>query len=233
VIRPCGALPPLGGLCGAKLETLFACYRDVPAIAAFYEGEGFFCGVFGGRLTVCGMPEAEELAAFAAFLGAREIEGEALPALPQGARAEYPILRWTGEKKAIPLPETDDYSAAYEILCASDGAFRAESERLPWISDLRRRTNRGRAAVCLRDGAAVVVTAQSDSLAVLGAVACRPEARGKGAASALVRDASASLCARGRTPVTAAASEALAGWYERLGFARAGALALLTLDRAP
>lgn len=233
MIRPCGALPPLAGLCGAKLETLFACYRDLPALAAFYEGEGFFCVTFGGRLTVCGMPDPEELASFAAFLGVREIEGEGFAALPGWSRGGLPLLAYEGAEAPVPLSETHDLADAYEILCEADETFRAQSDRLPWLSDLRRRTGCGRAAAFLRGGAAAVVTAQNASHAVLGAVACRPGARGRGAASSLVRDVCASLRACGRTPVTAAASEALADWYGRLGFRRAGALALLTRENEP
>lgn len=233
MIRALSALPPPEGYCGAKIETLYDCYREIPSLASFYGGEGFCCAAFAGRLTVCGAPDAQELAAFAGFLGAREIEGESLPALAGFRRAAHPLLAFTGQPHASSPPETDDLSAGYEILCDADDGFRRGSDRLEWLSDLRRRTGRGRAHVYLRDGAAVFVTAQTDRLAVIGAVACRRRQRGQGLAASLVAEVAASLAAKGLTPVTAAAGERLAGWYERIGFTRRGALALLTRADAP
>ena len=228
MIRQLAALPPLAGYCGAKLETLYDCYHEIPSLASFYAGGGFCCAAFGGRLTVCGAPDAEELAAFAAFLGARELEGEALPAIGGFSGGAHPLMTYAGAALAADLPETDDLRAVYDVLCDADDAFRKNSDYLPWLSDLRRRTGRGRAHACLRGGAAVLVTAKTPSLAVVGAVACRKSARGRGTAAALVGDVAASFAGKGVPVVTAAADAALAGYYERIGFVKSGSLLLLT-----
>ncbi len=228
MIRQAYALPPLSGYCGAKLETLFDCYREIPSLASFYAGGGFCCAAFGGRLTVCGAPDADELAAFASFLGAQELEGEALPAIDGYDRGEHPLMTYAGAARAAALPETIDLRTVFDILCDADDAFREESDYLPWLSDLRRRAGRGRAQAYLRGGAAVLVTAKTASLAVVDAVACRRDARGRGTAASLVGDVAASFAAEGVSVVTAAENEALAGYYGRIGFVKRGSLLLLT-----
>ncbi len=233
MIRALSSPPFAQGCCGAKLCALYDCYADIPSLASFYEGESFCCALFGGRLTVCGSPEAEELAAFAAFLSVREIEGEALPDLPVWKREEFPLLRFAGEGKPVPLKETEDLSSAYAVLCESDEAFRAGTDRLLWISDLRRRIGRGRGAVYLRGGACAVITAKNEDEAVLGAVACRPADRGKGTAASLVRDLSQKLRFEGLFPVTAAASGSLCAYYRRLNYRETGSLTVLTIQESP
>lgn len=226
---------PSDMLLGAKMQTLFACYREFPGAASFWESESALLCFFSGRLTVCGKIDFDELLSFAAFLGAREIEGGAalLPSLPGFRRTEHPLLFFSDAAAAAPVCETDDLAEIWQILCAADANFALQSDRLEWLSDLRRRIRLGYASAYCENGAAVLVTARSSREAVLGAVACRPEAQGRHAAAALVRKVCARLIAEGRKPVTAAAAFSLAEYYERIGFTRRGSLALLTQERHP
>jgi predicted N-acetyltransferase YhbS len=215
---------------GAKLSALWDCYRDLPEIASFWKSDRALLALFGGRLTVCGAIGGAELGSFAGWLGVREIEGVAgeIPEAVGGfVRSDHPILSHTGDGCGE-KPPAGELSDVYEILCAADEAFAHDCDRLAWLSDLRRRTNRGAAEAFSENGACVLVTAIANGEAVIGAVACRPESRGNRTAAALLQTACGALHAQGLRPVTVAADERLSAYYERLGFTRAGTLALLT-----
>lgn len=230
MISPLRTWPSGDSLLAAKFETLFACYAEISSIASFWQSERAVLCLFGGRLTVIGEISGEELFSFASMLGAREIEGDArrLPDSPDFVRTEHPVLEYRGGASSADPPAAGDLAEAWEILCDADAAFAEESSRLEWLSDLRRRTGQDRAAVFCESGAAIVVTALSPHTAVIGAVACRREKRGRHAAASLLKKVTSLYAREGRAAVTAAATDPLAGYYARLGFVPAGRLALLT-----
>lgn len=219
---------------GPKTETLFECYEKLPAIASFFEHDGGEPLVlFSGRLTVGGYVPPDELEAFSVFTGAREIEGleEDVPEIKGFARTLHPIMAC---RQAPFCEATESQNAAeegYDILASADADFADGSDRWEWISDMTRRINIGRGKVYTNGASAVIVTAKNCREALIGAVASRPEEQHGGSASALLKSVCAKIRQEGLIPVTVAESEALVGFYARLGFERAGYLALLTLKR--
>ena len=231
-------LPPLpAGVLGAKIETLFACYADCPGIASFYRGERGVIALFGGRATLCGQFDPGELSAFLSFIGAMEVECDPVSlggaVLPGFSLTEHTVLSCFGLSTDAMLTGamlTGDAGEAYDILLSAEPAF-AAVDRLEWLSDINRRVSRSRASVFTRSGAAVIVTAATQDTAVIGAVACSPWARGRGAAASLVRDTAGLYNAFGRCVYTVAANAGLACYYTRLGFLPVGTLSLLTRAR--
>ena len=216
---------------GAKIETLYDCYNELPALASFFEHEGGgLLALSGGRLTVCGSIPSDELLSFADFVGALEIEGleGETPELDGFCRTLHPIMEHDGTTDPTKCEEAVDLMAGYDILSSADNMFAESCDRWEWLSDMTRRRNCQRGTVYTRDGAAVVVTAKNSRELIIGAVASRPDARKKGAASALVMSVCRKAQENGLIPVTIAADEETAGFYSRIGFKKTDSLALLT-----
>lgn len=216
---------------GAKIETLYACYNELPALASFFEHEGGgLIALFGGRLTVCGSIPKDELLSFADFVGAAEIEGleSELPEPDGFSRTLHPIMSCDEERRFTECEEAADLMEGYDVLAAADSEFSKSCDRWEWLSDMTRRRNCKRGAVYAKNGAAVIVTAKNSRELVIGAVASRSETRNRGAASALVMSVCQKAQKDGIMPVTVAFDENVAKFYSRLGFKKADSLALLT-----
>ena len=116
-----------------------------------------------------------------------------------------------------------DFKELYELLktCESD-IFRVP-EYLTFLSDLTHRKNKGSlTSAVIRDGDIAVSSAmtvsETESAVILGAVATRPDHRGRGLSRTLVRDLATRLRAGGRRVFVFSASDANTRFYINSGF---------------
>ncbi|MEG1850292.1 MAG: GNAT family N-acetyltransferase, partial [Oscillospiraceae bacterium] len=209
------------------------CYAEFPALFSLYQTEDGLLARFGEQLLIQGSVDAEELAQFSDWCGARQIEGltSSLGALPGWKKTVHTMLTCREAAIGSAPPRIDpapDLRRVYEILCASDERFAAQSSLLEWMSDLRRRTRLGGGRVWMLDHAAVAaVTGTGCGLARIALVACDPARRGEGLASALVCALTSALSREGLIAITDAGQPALDRWYARLGFAPVDRLTVL------
>ena len=116
-----------------------------------------------------------------------------------------------------------DYKQLYRLL--SDCGFDMP-QYSNWLADFSLRLRRQKAFVCEKqDGEKLICTASalfvSESSVLLGAVATRPEYRGKGMAGELVSFMASYFSSQGKT-VRLMCREKMLPFYERLGFVKAG-----------
>lgn len=210
------------------MQTLDACYGALPGAPDWYyvsDSGGVFCR-FGGTLLVTGVPDFGELLSFADLLGVGRIEwtspwDEKTHSLMGWTSQSYPVLRCTGQGTPISEKLQTDIRLrrCFEILCASDAEFAREADYLPWLSDMTRRRNAGRAEAFLYDDAAVAcMTAKGRRCAYLSSVAVLPERRGEGLGLALLHAVRAYAALCGLTLYTAAQFEPLMAFYQKAGF---------------
>lgn len=204
---------------GLRLETAFACYEAHPAAASFYlAGEEGALMLAADSLLCCGVLPADELAAFAAFFGVRQMEGCG-PAPGFSAR---PVL--VMRRKAHTPPPSRPLAAPAKVTLTPD-LWRLRQANLlaadpdAWYADACLRCRRGAviAAVEGENGylSTAGVYAVRPQSAYLTGVATSPAARGQGFAQAAV----AALCERfAEKELLLRCAEELRGFYEQLGF---------------
>lgn len=232
MIAYCDRMPPLKTphaetLIGCRMQTLDACYRALPGALDWYRSDagGVLCR-FGNTLLIIGDPDFDALFPFAELLGVSRIEWmsprdeQRYP--PAGWESQsYPLLHCTGEDlSSLENLQTDiNLRRCFEILCASDAQFACEADYLPWLSDMTRRRNAGRAEAFLYNDAAVAcITAKGAYSAYLSSVAVLPEWRGEGLGLKLLNAVRTHSTLQGMTIYTAAQSEALTAFYQKAGF---------------
>ncbi len=232
MISYCQGMPPpetsaADGLIGCRMQTLEACYGALPGAPDWYTNDsgGVLCR-FGGALLVTGRPDFNELFPFAELFGVSRVEwtspydGQSCP--PPGWHFQsYPVLCCTGEG-AAPRQRVQtgmELRRCFEILGASDAQFAREADYLPWLSDMTRRRNAGRAEAFLCDNASVAcITAIGRRSAYLSSVAVLPVRRGKGRGLALLHAVRAYPPLRELTIYTAAQTGPLTAFYQKAGF---------------
>jgi GNAT superfamily N-acetyltransferase len=113
-----------------------------------------------------------------------------------------------------------DVGEVYDLLARC--GFEEIRQRLPWMADMALRWRRGTARSWRMGGLSTAsATAIAEGFCFLGAVGTVPEARGRGLAGQLVTYIALQQQAEGRE-VWLSCGEGLAGFYESIGFARAG-----------
>ena len=224
------------------MQTLSACYGALPNMLGWHRSDagGVLCR-FGSALLLTGDADFGELFAFAELLGVSRVEwteDSAVPYTPPTGwtSRSYPVLRRIGGAgpNSATIKTNFELRRCFEILCQSDAQFAREADYLPWLSDMTRRRNAGRAgAFVYADAAAACVTAKGRRSAYLSSVAVLPEKRGFGLGLALVRAVVAHPALRGRSIYTAAQSEPLAAFYRQAGFKALPQLFIITEKRNP
>ncbi|HWP52243.1 MAG TPA: GNAT family N-acetyltransferase [Clostridia bacterium] len=243
MIAYCESAPPLDDtLIGCRMQMLSTCYGAMPNALDWFMSDagGVFCR-FGNSLLLYGYVDADELFAFAEMLDIRRIEwaakGVAPNFLPEGwTSRSYPALcQVGGTKLSLNTIETDvQLRRCFELLCQSDAQFAREADYLPWLSDMTRRRNAGRAEVFLLDDIAVAcVTAKGHRSAYLSSVAVLPDKRGSGIGISLVRAVVARPTLSGMNIYTAAQSEQLTAFYKQAGFEAMPQRLIITEKRNP
>lgn len=215
------------------MQTLDACYGGLKAAGAFdwyTDGAGGALCRFGNTLLVAGNLDLDTLFPFANLLGVSRLEwlspddAQYRPPADWEAKS-YPVLCRTGEALAdsTAIQPAADLRRCFGILCASDAQFAREADYLPWLSDMTRRRNMGRAEAFLYDDAAVAcIAAKGAQSAYLSSVAVDPKRRGEGLGLHLLRAVVSHPALRGRTIYTAAQNGPLIAFYQKAGFAPLG-----------
>jgi len=247
VIAYCDRMPPLEAPCaqtpiGCRMQTLNACYCALPGALDWYRSDagGVLCR-FGNTLLIVGDPDVDALFPFADLLGVSRIESmsprdEQCHSPVCWKSQSYPLLRCAGEDTSSPenLQTDINLRRCFELLCASDARFAREADYLPWLSDMTRRRNAGRAEAFLYDDAAVAcITAKGAHSAYLSSVAVCPERRGEGLGLKLLHAVRAHPTLQGIMIYTAAQSEALAAFYQKAGFEASPQRLIITEKRNP
>ena len=217
-----------------RILSLSLCYGGRVDFVAFWEQD-----IGGGRTAVISRFEdkfslwltdradIEEIEAFLSFQGAGSVMYDSSFELSADGAAhsiDGQILEYTGDDhisdKEIYTPE---YKEVYGLLksCESD-IFRVP-EYMSFLSDLTRRANSGRLSLIGLDAdgglaSSVMTVSQADRSAILGAVATRPDCRGRGLSRSLVRTLATRLRREGKRVYVLSASDANTRFYINSGF---------------
>lgn len=183
---------------------------------------------FDGNVTVTTRDgfDADELAAFLTSAGYITIQTDRKTAEKLGfheALSGY-VVRFTGEtEKPKPIELKNDYELK-EIY----GIIKAENlvgvgDYLPWLSDTSHRINGGvtKALVAGVDGEAAgcaMKLFETDKAVLLGAVATKPEYRGKGIAGSLVKTLAFESLADGKRAELLCKKDSIVDFYKSIGF---------------
>ena len=220
------------------------------ALAGYPASGGFYAAYSAGpgALVLCGGAaypyrpagaDAAEAAQFLRLRGVRSAVGDARTVralaahLPGSRLAECSLLILRGAVR--PGPQTArlcgraEQPQVYALLRACFDGLPGFQEYMD-AKDQQRYYLGGRTAVCEQDGriaASGSILCATDRAALLGALACAPQYRGRGCARAVVH--ALCLAAEGRTPCLLAEPDRL-GLYARLGFHSGCAMAQLIME---
>ena len=217
-----------------RILSLYLCYGEGYDFVGFWEqraGESTaalisrFEDKFSLRLT--DEADLEEIAAFLCFQGAGSVMFDAGYALDISDRVhtiEGQVLEYTGDDY---ISDTEiyepDFKELYGLLktCESD-IFRVP-DYMMFLSDLTHRRNMDKlhligTAAYGTLASSVMTVSEAPASAILGAVATRPEYRGRGLSRSLVRTLATRLRAEGRRVYVLSASDANTRFYINSGF---------------
>ncbi len=209
-----------------RINALFQCYHAYPEIARFYYSDtgGLLCAL-GGSIFVSGDIDGEELLGFAKTFGFRSISaasGEWESSFAGCKAITTPVMTYQGimplQISNILIERNPQRRSVYEILCC-DADFAAGSDPLHWISDIATRQRLGCARLyTIGNLATAGVYFISSQVGIIASVATRPEARGQGLASTLIRFITAELISEGIEPAVICGNLSLEKFYSSLGF---------------
>ena len=211
-------------------------YACAPVWRAFVSDSGGTAVWYDGQLYVCG-GDGEEWALFAAMdptvrcLHGDPAAAQAFAGRTGGTVVTRTVLRPERLTVAADVETVRQASpeALWQLLRAGFGDDAPEHDG--FYVDVSHRMRHGWMQLrAVRQGetllAAAVTVALCDGAAVIGAVATRPEARGRGYASACVTQLAQALTGQQRRVFLCPKNEYAAGLYASLGFAPCGAVAL-------
>ena len=170
--------------------------------------------------------DCEELSAFLCFQGA----GAVMSA--RGFTFDYSadrvikgqVLRYIGEqynsKIELYSPEIKPF---YELLQSCASEIFLVPEYMTFLSDVTHRRNLGKCTLLGTDidgvlASGVMTVSETDSAAILGAVATHPDFRRRGLSRELLRTLASRINAQGREAYVFSASEANTRFYQHSGF---------------
>lgn len=169
-------------------------------------------------------PEAdwEELIAFLQMQPWLHLQcnSETAEKLPFPVEWRSMLVRFAASKKEFAhegIAAANDPGEVYDILAR---CFPGMQNRNDWMADLALRWRRGTAKSWVLEGKCTAsALAMTERYAFLGAVGTLPEARGRGLAGRLLTRVAGEMAGR---EVWLSCREALQGFYEGIGFERAG-----------
>lgn len=224
----------------ARIDSLLRTYAGTGGFADFYIHENSnvpaaLVSTVDKAVTVFCLETADfdELGSFLAFLGFRSILCETAFCERLGIKPDKTglLLKLRAAVAQTKTPAAARQAARFELdsvfgVLAAAGLVRPE-EKGPWLADVTARHNSGSAAAyaAFEDGKAVscaMILHTSSRAAVIGAVATRPEYRGRGLATALVCVASKQAALRGRSVYLLCEGAAMQEFYGGCGFAPYG-----------
>ncbi len=186
---------------GTRIACIYNCYSTDYDFVKFWkqtDDEGKIISAVGridGDATLSSTGEnAEELYAFLKIVGFRTVQCERKIAELMGAVTALDgyVVEYKGNKNKIKEIQAENVFRPKEIYDIIKSArLVGVGDYLPWLSDTTFRLNRGATSVLSvsEDGKTVACAMKlfsTESAVLLGAVATRPEYRGRGLAGALV-----------------------------------------------
>lgn len=170
--------------------------------------------------------DLEEVAAFLRFQGAGAVMTDSRYTLELTSEQVISgqVLRYAGEyynsESELYTPEIKSLYALLQS-CESD-IFRVP-EYMSFLSDVTHRRNLGKCAIMATDvggalASAVMTVSETESAAILGAVATHPDFRRRGLSRELVKTLASQITSQGRAAYVFSASVANTRFYQRSGF---------------
>ena len=170
--------------------------------------------------------DLEEVAAFLRFQGAGAVMTDSRYVLDLESEQVISgqVLRYVGEQYNSELEiYTPEIKSLYALLqsCESD-IFRVP-EYMSFLSDVTHRRNLNKCAIMATDvggalASAVMTVSETESAAILGAVATHPDFRRRGLSRELVKTLASQITSQGRAAYVFSASVANTRFYQRSGF---------------
>lgn len=217
---------------GTRIKAYYSCYStdyDFVKFWAQYDADGKITAAVSrvdGDATLCtDGADYEELSGFLNIVGYRTVQcgKSAAEKLTDEAFEWGYVVRCDSAAKNC-AAETKKYfelKEIYDIIKPEN--LTGVGDYLPWLSDTTYRVNRGaaegRVAVCENENAAcAMVLFRTDKAALLGAVATKPQFRGRGLARSLVLGLAADELADGRRVELLCKSGSIVEFYKSIGF---------------
>ena len=185
----------------SRFEDKFSLYltdlSDIEEIVAFLRFQGAGSVMFNSRYSL----NIDSL---------KEISGDVLIYEEEGYNSDKEIY-------------TPDFKSLYSLLKSCESDIFIVPDYLMLLSDVTHRTNLGKctvigAEVDGRLASSVMTVSETDSAAILGAVATHPDFRRRGLSRRLVRALASRISAQGRAVYVFSASEANTRFYLGSGF---------------
>lgn len=217
-----------------RILSLYQAYGEEVTFVAFWkqEEDGAVTALisrFEDKFTLWLTDSSDlgEIAAFLRFQGAGSVMHDAayrLEPTENAAVISGQVLAYTGEDYISDLEIYEpDFRELYGLLQSCESPIFRVPEYLMFLSDLTHRRNRGKLTVAATAvggvlASSVMTVSETDSAAILGAVATRPDFRRRGLSRELVRTLATRLRQQGRRAYVLSASDANTRFYINSGF---------------
>ena len=217
-----------------RILSLYRAYGEEVTFVAFWEQEtdgrtAALISRFEDKFTLwlTGGSDLEEIAAFLRFQGARSVMHDSAYCLElpdEAAVIAGQVLEYTGEDYISDLEIYEpEFKELYGLLQSCESPIFRVPEYLLFLSDLTHRRNRDKLSVAATDvcgvlASSVMTVSETESAAILGAVATRQDFRRRGLSRELVRTLATRLREQGRRVYVLSASDANTRFYINSGF---------------
>lgn len=170
--------------------------------------------------------DIDEISAFLSFQGAGAVMFDSSFSLDFDSEKEIcgDVLRYMGEEY---ISDTEiyhpDLQSVYSLLKSCESDIFIVPDRLIFLSDVTHRSNLGKCTVIGTKAGGVLASSvmtvcETETAAIIGAVATHPDHRRKGLSRRLVRTLAANISRQGRAVYVFSASEANTRFYQGSGF---------------
>ena len=217
---------------GTRIKSYYNCYGtdfDFVKFWAQYDENGKIIAAVSridGDATVCAEnADTEELKEFLQIVGFRTVQCEKSLAekLDDGEFDRGYVVQYRIAKKynSVEIKKYFELKEIYDIIKPEN--LTGVGSLLPWLSDTTYRVNRnaaeGRIAMCDGENAGcAMVLFRTDCAALLGAVATKPQFRGRGVARSLVLGLAEDELMQGRRVELLCKNGSIVEFYKSIGF---------------
>lgn len=225
---------------GTRIKTYYSCYStdyDFVKFWAQYDENGKITAAISrvdGDITLCECgADIDELKIFLNMAGYRTIQCSERTAKCFSNTFEWGyVVRFANavERNAVKMKKFFEPKEIYDIIKPEN--LTGVGDYMPWLSDTVFRLNRNAAegAVALLDGenaGCAMVLFRTDKAALLGAVATKPQFRGRGVARSLVTGLAEKEKQSGRRVELLCKSGTIVEYYKSIGFEVTGKWGLI------
>lgn len=216
---------------GTRIKTYYNCYStdyDFVRFWAQYDDGGSITAAVSrvdGDVTVCACNnDTEELKEFLNIVGYRTVQCKECiaEAIAESYQWGYVVeCKNAAEHEKAEIKSVYEPKEIYDIIKPEN--LTGVGDYLPWVSDVIYRLNRNAAqgAVAVLDGinaGCAMVLFRTDKAALLGAVATKPEFRGRGVARSVVSELAENELKCGRRVELLCKNGSIVDFYKSIGF---------------